>query len=136
MVIVPCGINVNVAEDEKKQLILACEAFEKKLTAAGVRVRGMLLPPSYPQHDISQLNTYGFSFTGDYRDNYSPGWKFNHWELKGVPIRIEIGPRDVKTGQYVAVRRDSGEKITYPLESAEKDVSALLKDIHQSLFNK
>jgi len=112
VVIVPCGINVNVTEDEKKQLIVACEAFEKKLTAAGVRVRG------------------------DYRDNYSPGWKFNHWELKGVPIRIEIGPRDVKTGQYVAVRRDNGEKITYPLESAEKDVSALLKDIHQSLFNK
>jgi len=112
VVIVPCGINVNVTEDEKKQLIVACEAFEKKLTASGIRVRG------------------------DYRDNYSPGWKFNHWELKGVPVRIEIGPRDVKTGQYVAVRRDSGEKITYPQESAEKDVSALMKDIHQSMLNK
>merc|ERR1712071_504088 len=112
VVIVPCGINVSVTEEEKKQLIATCEDYGKKLTAAGVRVKG------------------------DYRDNYSPGWKFNHWELKGVPIRIEIGPRDVKTNQYVAVRRDTGEKFTHPKDSAEKDVLSMLTDVQQALYNK
>ena len=38
------------------------------------------------------------------------GWKYNHWELKGVPIRLDIGPKDIKKSEYVAVRRDNGEK--------------------------
>lgn len=46
----------------------------------------------------------------DDRDTYSVGWKFNEWELKGVPVRLEIGPRDISSGQVVAVRRDTGEK--------------------------
>ncbi len=46
----------------------------------------------------------------DDRDNVSPGWKFNEWELKGVPIRIEIGPKDLEKGQVVLVRRDTGQK--------------------------
>ncbi len=45
------------------------------------------------------LKDAGVRVSGDYRENYSPGWKFNHWELKGVPIRLEVGPRDVKNGQ-------------------------------------
>ena len=63
---------------------------------------------------------------GDYRDNYSPGWKFNHWELKGVPLRLGIGLGDVKQSQYVAVRRDTGDI----------DIAQLLKDIHQFLLDK
>ena len=46
----------------------------------------------------------------DDRDEYTPGWKFNHWELKGVPIRIEIGPRDLKQQQVIMVRRDTFQK--------------------------
>ena len=46
----------------------------------------------------------------DDRDTYSVGWKFNEWELKGVPVRLEIGPRDISSSQVVAVRRDTGEK--------------------------
>lgn len=56
VVIVPCGINVNVTEEEKKQLIVACESFEKKLTAAGVRVKGLFLLPDYLQLDLKQWN--------------------------------------------------------------------------------
>ena len=44
--------------------------------------------------------------TGDYRENYSPGWKFNHWELKGISIRMMVGPRDVKNNQVVLLRSD------------------------------
>ena len=47
----------------------------------------------------------------DDRDNYTPGWKYNHWELKGVPVRLEVGPRDVKNEQCVAVRRDNAAKV-------------------------
>lgn len=51
-----------------------------------------------------------FEMEIDYRNNISPGFKFNEWERKGVPIRIEIGPKDVEKKQVVLVRRDSGEK--------------------------
>lgn len=61
----------------------------------------------------------------DLRDNYSPGWKFNHWELKGVPVRLEVGPRDMKSCQFVAVRRDTGEKLTI----AEKEAESKLKGV-------
>ena len=81
------------------------------------------------------LNIYFFC-VGDYRDNYSPGWKFNHWELKGVPLRLEIGPRDVKQGEYVAVRRDTSEKLSHAKASAVQDIKVLLDSIHSNLLNK
>ena len=51
----------------------------------------------------------------DDRDNYTPGWKYNHWELKGVPLRCEFGPRDMEAGHCVVVRRDTGAKETVKL---------------------
>ena len=72
----------------------------------------------------------------DARENYSPGWKFNHWELKGVPIRMEVGPRDVKNSQYVAVRRDTGEKISMKKEGASNEVPDLLNTIQSDMFTK
>lgn len=77
-----------------------------------------------------------FNVILDDRDGYTPGWKFNEWELKGVPIRIEIGPRDLKSKQVVLVRRDTFEKETVKVESLKKRIDALLKDIQTSLFNK
>ncbi len=78
---------------------------------------------------------YGSSI-GDYRDNYSPGWKFNHWELKGVPLRLEIGPRDVKQGEYVAVRRDTSEKLTRSKALVHQEIKQLLESIQKSLLDK
>ena len=66
----------------------------------------------------------------------TPGWKFAEYEMKGVPIRLEIGPRDIENNSCVLVRRDSGEKITASLDNIEETVSALLDDIQASLFNK
>jgi bifunctional glutamyl/prolyl-tRNA synthetase len=107
---VPCGITVNLKDEERSGLYAACEEYEKEFVAAGIRVKG------------------------DYRENYSPGWKFNHWELKGVPIRVEVGPRDVKSGQFVAVRRDTGEKVTLNKADSVKDIKKLLDDVQASLF--
>ncbi|MCM2324930.1 MAG: proline--tRNA ligase [Candidatus Woesearchaeota archaeon] len=72
----------------------------------------------------------------DDREGYTPGWKFNEWELKGVPIRIELGPRDIENSQVVLVRRDTSEKITVNISDIGKSVGELLKDIQKNLFNK
>lgn len=111
-IIVPCGLTVNTTAQEKDELLNSCKSLESKLKGAQVRA------------------------DGDYRDNYSPGWKFNHWELKGVPIRIEIGPKDMKAQQLVAVRRDTGEKLTISLNDVTTKIPALLKEIHESMYNK
>ena len=57
-----------------------------------------------------QLSVSGLRVFLDSRENYTPGWKFNEWELKGVPLRIEIGPRDIANSTSVLVRRDNGNK--------------------------
>lgn len=111
-IIVPCGVTVSMKEEEKLELQKSCNELEASLKAINVRCEG------------------------DYRDNYSPGWKFNHWELKGVPIRIELGPKDMKSNQFVAVRRDTGEKITIPRDDAEKKIANLLEDIHNNMLAK
>lgn len=72
----------------------------------------------------------------DERDNYSVGWKFNEWEMKGVPIRLEIGPKDIEKNQAVLVRRDTGEKTFVSLERIEEEVGSLLEQIQDNLFQK
>ncbi|MCK5020612.1 MAG: proline--tRNA ligase [Candidatus Peribacteraceae bacterium] len=71
----------------------------------------------------------------DDREGKSPGYKFNEWEVKGVPVRIEIGPKDLENKQAIIVRRDNGEKDAVPLDSINTDsMSALLDLIQKSLF--
>ena len=72
----------------------------------------------------------------DDRDNVSPGWKFNEWELKGVPIRIEIGPKDLQGGQVILVRRDTGTKTPMAMDDVAFRVPAILDDIQASLLAK
>lgn len=72
----------------------------------------------------------------DDSEGYSPGWKFNQWEMKGVPIRLEIGPRDIANNQVVIARRDGEEKTPLPMENLEENIKKLLDDIQQSLFDK
>jgi prolyl-tRNA synthetase len=70
----------------------------------------------------------------DDREEHRPGYKFNEWELKGVPIRLEIGPRDLEAGQVTVYRRDTGEKSTVALTSLADHIPDLLNDIQASLF--
>jgi len=72
----------------------------------------------------------------DDRDNVSPGWKFNEWELKGVPVRIEIGPKDLEKGQAVVVRRDTGEKTPVDQGQVAVHVQDLLAAIQPALLEK
>ena len=71
----------------------------------------------------------------DDSDN-SPGWKFSEYEMKGVPIRVEIGPRDIKNNQCVLVRRDTREKIVTSLDNLEKEVETLLETIQKDMYEK
>jgi prolyl-tRNA synthetase len=72
----------------------------------------------------------------DDREEYSPGWKFNEWEMKGVPLRIEVGPRDLEAGQAVLARRDTGEKETVPLAELNERVPKVLEEIQANMFEK
>ena len=111
-VVIPCGITAQLSEDDKKNLFTKCDELVAELKKAGVRAHG------------------------DTRDNYSPGWKFNHWELKGIPVRVEIGPRDLQNKQVVCVRRDNGTKATVELSGVVESIKKLLEDIHQSMLDK
>ena len=71
----------------------------------------------------------------DDRDNYSVGYKFNDWEMRGVPLRIEMGPRDIEKGEVILVRRDNGEKISTRIDQIEETVKTLLDDIQKSMYD-
>ena len=70
----------------------------------------------------------------DTRDEVTPGYKFNDWEMKGVPLRIEIGPKDLAKGKTVLVRRDSLKKTDLAFENTEEGVLSMLNEIQQGLF--
>ncbi len=70
----------------------------------------------------------------DLRDNYSTGYKFNDWEMRGVPVRIEMGPRDLENGVCVLVRRDTLEKQEVKLEELSHELGLLLEDIQSNMF--
>lgn len=82
-----------------------------------------------------RLITAGLRVKADFSDN-SPGWKFAEYEMKGVPLRIELGPRDIENGQCVAVRRDNGEKTVIALDDLENQVRLMLDAVQEGLYNK
>ncbi|CAF2308483.1 unnamed protein product [Rotaria sp. Silwood2] len=112
LVIVPCGITASLSKEDEDAIINTCKEVEARLKKAGLRVYG------------------------DYRDNYSPGWKFNHWEMKGVPIRIEIGPKDKARSQLTVVLRHTGAKSTIPIDNNETKLHEMLNQMHNDLYKK
>ncbi|XP_032538065.1 bifunctional glutamate/proline--tRNA ligase isoform X4 [Chiroxiphia lanceolata] len=112
VVIIPCGITNSLSEEDRGALLKKCNEYCSRLLSVKIRVRA------------------------DLRDNYSPGWKFNHWELKGVPVRVEVGPRDMKSQQFVAVRRDTGQKLTLSEHEAEDKLKQILEEIHANLYSR
>jgi prolyl-tRNA synthetase len=82
-----------------------------------------------------ELRALGLRVALDAREEYTPGWKFAEYEMRGVPLRLEIGPRDVKTGTAVAVRRDSGAKVQVALGALAGRTPALLDEVQKALFD-
>jgi prolyl-tRNA synthetase len=78
----------------------------------------------------------GLTVELDDRENLTPGWKFNEWELKGVPLRIEVGPRDVAARQAILVRRDTREKLPVPLAGISTRAQQILEAMQADLLAK
>ncbi|MGC4084585.1 MAG: His/Gly/Thr/Pro-type tRNA ligase C-terminal domain-containing protein [Vicinamibacterales bacterium] len=82
-----------------------------------------------------QLVDAGVRVTLDERDE-RPGWKFSEWEMRGVPLRLEIGPKDIEKGQVMLARRDTREKLSAPMDGLAATVKNLLGEIQQSLLTR
>jgi prolyl-tRNA synthetase len=116
--------------------------------------RGLRLPPNIAPYQVvvlpiaqhkpgviegakavaDQLAAAGIRVKLDDRDAVTPGYKFNDWELKGVPLRVEVGPRDLEAGQVMIARRDTFEKAALPMEGLGDAVKALLGEIQQTMY--
>jgi prolyl-tRNA synthetase len=152
-----------IGEDEKEHSVWQTSwGISTRLIGALVMVhgddRGLVVPPkvasvqvvivpiTYKDTDSSaiiakaktileKLKTEGIATVLDDRTEYTPGWKFNEWELKGVPIRIEIGPRDVKLNQVTFARRDTYQKTAKKEEGVVQATKQLLEEIQNNLYN-
>ena len=106
VVIVPIG-----RDNWRETVLPTAEAIRQQLVDAGVRV------------------------TLDERDE-RPGWKFSEWEMRGVPLRLEIGPKDIEKSQVLLARRDTREKLGVPIDGLAARVVELLNDIQRTLFER
>jgi prolyl-tRNA synthetase len=84
----------------------------------------------------ANLEQKDISVKYDDRDSFRSGWKFNEYELKGIPVRITIGPRDLENNQMELCRRDTLEKQLVNVDNAVETIEQLLKDIQQNMYNK
>jgi prolyl-tRNA synthetase len=151
-----------IGEDEKEHYVWQTSwGITTRLIGAVVMVhgddKGLILPPKvaplqvvmvpipYKDADSSaivakakevadKLRAKNLSVAVDDREEYTPGWKFNHWELKGVPLRIEIGPRDLKQQQVTVARRDTYQKTAIKENEAADAIERLLEEIQNNLY--
>ncbi len=84
----------------------------------------------------ARLRKLGLSVRYDNRDTHKPGWKFAEYEMKGVPVRIAIGPRDLANNQAEVARRDTKEKAIYPLERIEDKILQLMDKMHDNIYQR
>ena len=85
---------------------------------------------------MQELKAAGISVKYDDNDNNRPGWKFAEYELKGVPVRVAIGARDLQNGVAEIARRDTKEKASVSLEGLSGHIKNLLEEIQQNLYNR
>ena len=88
------------------------------------------------QEITDSLKAAGVRAKLDARDNYTPGWKYNHWELKGVPLRVEFGVRDFENGTCVIARRDNKVKETVNIADLNNRCAELCETVQQDMFNR
>lgn len=112
VIMIPVGITARTTQEEKDELNREVDGMQAILEAVGVRAEV------------------------DRRDNYNSGYKFNDWELKGVPLRLEFGPKDREQHQVTVSRRDTKERSTIAIQDLGKEVPALLETIQADMFKK
>ena len=109
--VAPIQVAIIPVAQQKPGVIPACRDVEKRLKATGIRV---LLDES----------------------DKTPGWKFSEYEMKGVPLRVELGPRDIENGVATVAKRHNGEKVTLPLGELEEKIPELLEEIQKEMYQK
>ncbi|GAA6027257.1 hypothetical protein JCM8097_002532 [Rhodosporidiobolus ruineniae] len=112
VVIVPTGITAKTSEELRTKLNDEADRLAKELIKTGIKAKA------------------------DLRDGYTPGFKYNDWELKGVPIRLELGPKDLEKQAAMSVRRDTGAKESLPLAELTTSIPKLLDTIHHDMLNR
>lgn len=153
-----------VGEDEEKHYVWTTSwGISTRLIGALVMVhgddRGLVLPPEIAPYKVvvipifykeverdlilnkarevyEKLNQNGITTIIDERTEYTPGWKFNEWELKGVPLRIEIGPKDIAEKQVVVARRDTFERVEVKETQLVSAIREMLQEVQINLFNR
>eukprot|EP00891_Asterochloris_glomerata_P006360 jgi/Astpho2/6360/fgenesh1_pm.00091_%23_8_t len=111
VVVIPI-LNSKMSDADKQGMLQRAEDIKASLKKAGVRVQS------------------------DSRENYTPGWKYNHWELKGVPLRLELGPRDMQEQKVMAARRDTGAKESLGWNELATRVPALLEQVQAEMLQR
>ncbi|CCK71941.1 proline--tRNA ligase KNAG_0I01540 [Huiozyma naganishii CBS 8797] len=111
-VVIPVGITKKTSDEQRKIIHESARDIESRLKKIGVRA------------------------FGDYNDNYTPGWKFSQYELKGVPIRLELGPRDIEQNHVTVVRRSDSQKYNVKLDELETRIPEILEEMQKDLFEK
>lgn len=111
-IVIPVGLSAKTDAAVKDKVVAEAKKIESSLKDAGIRA------------------------SGDYRLNQTSGWKFADAELKGIPLRIEVGPKDLEKGQCVIVRRDDFSKHVAPLDNVDEAVKKTMDEIHSALYAK
>jgi len=109
--VAPTQVVIIPIQGKKEEVVNTTNELYKELKESGIRV------------DLDDSNR-------------SPGWKFSEYEMKGVPLRVEIGPRDIKNNQATVVKRHNREKINVSLDEITNEIPKLLKEIHDEMYAK
>jgi prolyl-tRNA synthetase len=112
VIVIPVGITAKTSEEEKSILLDKVDEVTKELVESKIRAEK------------------------DDRDHITPGWKFNHWELMGVPIRVEVGPRDLKDKKVTVVLRWNQEKHSVEFTDLVNGIRVHLEQIHTGMYKK
>lgn len=110
VIVIPVGIVASTGATSRQELYDKTEELSSRLRKVGVKVKT------------------------DTREGYTPGWKFNSWEMKGTPLRLELGPKDLANNSTLVVRRDTGEKKSYALDSLDVEIPKLLEIIQADMY--
>ncbi|MEK6760319.1 MAG: proline--tRNA ligase [Nanoarchaeota archaeon] len=127
--------SVILTHGDDKGLVLPPKVAEKKVVIVPIIFKKQEKDVMKKVKEIEKKLSEFDVFIDD-REGYSAGWKFNEWEMKGIPIRMEIGPKDVEKKQVVLVRRDNGKKEIVKESELKNKVPKILDDIQKSLFKK
>lgn len=108
--IIPVGLTAKSTQEERDAVYSGAKDIEQTLAGSGLRTNA------------------------DYRDNYSPGWKFADAELKGIPLRVEFGPKDLAANRVTAVRRDNGQKLEVSLSDLASKIPEILEQMQVEML--